>query len=129
MDSNITDPFYERLTEENVLKFGVCIDEYMGMTGSPNHKEWMEELIREGPDLKTAFLNALGPGLLNSTREEANEHIQDFMKIPNGDMPMYIIELPDPIEKVSCHSPPPEPGQGPLPWQIIFSRWRLITGI
>jgi hypothetical protein len=127
MGKNIVGPFYSYLTKELLLSFGTCFDEYLNMKGSPNHNDLAKELLRADPDLKKALFEMFWQ-MFTWKKKPAEAHIRTFMKIPLSKMPLYIIEFPDPIKR-PAFCPPPIPGKGPLYWQVVFSRWRLINSL
>jgi hypothetical protein len=126
MGKSILDPFYERLTEENVVKFGVCFDEYLQWRESPNHADRAKEFINIEPDLKTAFL-AMFEEVFTFPRNITILLLKSFMKLSLDQMSLYITEFPNDIKGNSL-CPPPIPGKGPLMWQVIMARWRLLSG-
>jgi hypothetical protein len=127
MGKNIISPFYRQLTNEQLLLFGVCFDEYVHMKGSPNHRDLVLDLIKSSPNPERVFFRMLGKMMLWD--EQITRMImRKFMRISLSQMPLYILEYPEPIKKVSI-CPPPIPGRGPLSWQVIFSRWRLLISL
>jgi methylaspartate ammonia-lyase len=124
MRKNILVPFYAQLTEDKVIKFGICFDEYVAWVGSPNYAESAEELVHTEPTLISALYGTIGACLLRSNKT-IKEYLKTFLKIHLDDMPLYIIKPQYPITK-DFFCPLPLPGRGPKPWQIIMARWRLI---
>jgi hypothetical protein len=119
--------FYGLLTNIHMGQLGTCIDEYFGFTGSPNHKELADKLSRATPDIRTVFFNLLWEALLWN-KKEALSHVRLFFRLPINQMPLYIVEFPDEIKRQTL-CPPPIPGRGPLYWQVILSRWRLLISL
>jgi hypothetical protein len=126
MDSKIPS-FFDRLTIEDIIELGVCTDELFQVTEGGTYREYVLSMLinsRNGARPKDLFLEYIGPGLLTSTTEYAEELSEKFFTLPLEDMPLYIMEAKKiDAEKVSGICPPPE--EGPLPWQTLLSRWRL----
>jgi hypothetical protein len=127
MSRNILDSFYENLTNDHVCRLGTCIDEYYHFTNSPNHKELADKLLHTEPTIRSAFFQFLWEALLWN-RKTVLLRLRLFMTLPLSQMPLYILEFPDEIKKQTL-CPPPIPGRGPLSWQVILARWRLLISL
>jgi hypothetical protein len=89
------------------------------------HVALSKELLSEH-DPTNAFLELLGAFFI-WPKQITEEHLGAFTKIPLNQMPLYMIE-PDPIPPYTF-CPLPIPGKGPLVWQVILSRWRLLVSL
>lgn len=126
MDSKIPS-FFDRLTVEDIIELGACTDELFRVTEGGTYKEYVLSMLRNAARPKDLFLEYIGPGLLTTSTEYAEELAEKFFALSLDDMPLYIMEGKEiNSENITEICPPPE--QGPLPWQTLLSRWRLRIG-